>query len=79
MPNQSTDQIRTDYSEGICNYDTECTWAGQGCGGGHGICTNNPKKYKDLMTTCEINDNFPANQGFSCGCIEATSKCGWKM
>lgn len=78
-PPSNMSMIRTDYSEGTCSQDAQCTWAGQGCGGGHGVCTNNPKKYDGMMSTCEINDNHPSNQGFSCGCITAQNRCGWKM
>ena len=65
-------------SEGSCTIDSECSWSEQGCGGGHGICTNDPDKYKNMFSTCEINPNFPTNLGYSCGCIETQSKCGWE-
>ncbi|MBU0534593.1 MAG: hypothetical protein ABIJ82_02735 [Patescibacteria group bacterium] len=65
-------------SEGSCTDDTQCQWAGEGCGGGHGICTNNPDKYKNIVTTCDIVDTFPANLGYMCGCIETLNQCGWK-
>ncbi len=65
-------------AEGSCSEDSQCYWADQGCGGGHGVCTNNPEKYEDLMSTCEINEKFPANLGYSCGCVEALGQCAWK-
>lgn len=70
--------VRLDYSEGTCSIDTDCTWAGEGCGGGHGVCTNNPQKYKGSVSTCDINQNFPANQNYTCGCVKSVGKCGWK-
>jgi len=65
-------------SEGSCTTDSQCQWAGEGCGGGHGICTNDPSKYKDTITTCDVVPDFPANLGYTCGCIETLGKCGWK-
>ena len=65
------------YSEGNCTQDNQCKWAGKGCGGGHGICTDTPNK-NNGDSTCEINENFPTNQGYSrCGCIISVKKCGW--
>ena len=74
----SSSDFRLDYSEGECEVDANCQWAGDGCGGGHGVCTNSPAKYDGVMTTCDINDDFPANQGYSCGCIMTKGQCGWK-
>lgn len=65
-------------SEGICKVDTDCQWAGEGCGGGHGVCTDSPGKYKGVMTTCDIVPDFPANRGYQCGCVLSLGKCGWK-
>lgn len=65
-------------SEGSCAEDVQCQWAGKGCGGGHGICTDIPEKYKNAVTTCDVNENFPANLGYVCGCIGTLGKCGWK-
>lgn len=65
------------YSEGACNSSNQCVYAEYGCGGGHGICTTTPEKYKDMMTTCEYNPDFPAFLGYSCECIASISKCGW--
>ncbi len=71
-------QFTTDFSEGDCNIDSQCSWAQQGCGGGHGICTNQPEKYAGRITTCDINPNFPSNNGYTCGCIADIEKCGWE-
>ncbi len=65
-------------SEGSCTADSQCVWANQGCGRGHGFCTNEPEKYADMVTTCEVNPNFPANLGYSCGCVETQGVCGWE-
>ena len=73
-----TADLRFDYAEGNCIVSTECIAAGEGCGGGHSICTNTPEKYKDRITTCDINMNHPTNQGFYCTCIVEQNKCGWK-
>lgn len=67
-----------DHSEGSCLVNTDCTWVSQGCGGGHGTCTNNPKDHIDDVSTCDIVSDFPSNNGYSCGCIEKIGKCGWK-
>ncbi len=78
----SPDSIEDDYllekAEGSCADNTQCVWAGQGCGGGYGVCTNDPEKYRDVVTICTINEDFPTNRGYTCGCIETLSKCGWK-
>lgn len=80
-PDEQTTET-SDYllekSEGSCVDDTGCQWAGEGCGGGHGVCTNDPEKYKDIVTTCDAVESFPSNRGFTCGCIEVLGKCGWK-
>ena len=65
------------YSEGNCLTTSECSYAGEGCGGGHGICTNNPEKYEGAVTTCDIVPSHPINQGYGCVCIGALGKCGW--
>ena len=64
-------------AEGICSKASDCVYAGDSCGGGHGICTNQPEKYENLITTCEIIPSHPINNGYSCTCIEALGKCGW--
>jgi hypothetical protein len=66
------------FSEGNCKKTSDCEWAGEGCGGGHGMCTNNPGYYKNSVSTCDVNPFFPANQGYSCTCISTVEKCGWK-
>ncbi|KKT55800.1 MAG: hypothetical protein UX08_C0004G0017 [Candidatus Collierbacteria bacterium GW2011_GWB1_45_35] len=76
-PTESSDYI-LEASEGSCDDNAQCQWAGEGCGGGHGMCTNNPEKYQDVITTCDINENFPANRGYSCGCVVTLGRCGWK-
>ena len=73
-------QIITEYAEGECASDAQCSWAGQGCGGGHGVCTDQPEKYAGVITTCILNidPDFPSNNGYSCGCILDIRKCGWE-
>ncbi len=66
-------------SEGFCTSDDQCQWASQGCGGGHGICTNDSKQYENMMSTCDYDENFPANIGYVCGCVKALGRCGWKQ
>lgn len=67
-----------EYAEGACTADADCQWAGEGCGGGHGMCTNTPEKYKDAVTTCDVNANFPSNRGYACGCVVREGRCGWE-
>jgi eight-cysteine-cluster-containing protein len=55
------------YSEGTCSTDAECVPAG--CSSQ--ICSNDP----DIITTCEIRDDFPDTDIYSCGCVENT--CAW--
>lgn len=74
---QDQSNYTLDYSEGNCSKDADCEWAGEGCGGGHGICTNQPEKYRPI-STCDVNLNFPANRNYTCGCITSLEKCGWK-
>ncbi|OHA46417.1 MAG: hypothetical protein A3A80_03605 [Candidatus Terrybacteria bacterium RIFCSPLOWO2_01_FULL_44_24] len=76
-PKNTSLETTFDYSEGNCTYDSQCTWAGEGCGGGHGMCTNQPEKYGDI-STCDYNFNFPSNNGYTCGCISTLGKCGWR-
>lgn len=66
-----------DNAEGTCSSSSQCKYAGDGCGGGHGICTNNPKKYEGRITICDINMKHPSNQGYTCSCIRSLGKCGW--
>ncbi len=70
-----SEDARFDFSEGECQQASDCTYAGEGCGGDHGVCTNNPDKYKGMMTTCDIVENHPVNNGYTCAC--AQNKCGW--
>lgn len=72
-----TSTYTLEKSEGYCSSDTLCVWAGDSCGGGHGICTNNPQKYENNVTTCEVDESFPANLGYTCGCVETVGMCGW--
>lgn len=65
-------------SEGWCEIDSDCVYAGDGCGGGHGICTSNPQNYKGRSTTCDIVASHPSNQDYSCGCVQSKKLCGWK-
>src|SRR3990167_9211345 len=48
IPEESPANTRLDYSEGVCNLDSNCEWAGEACGGGHGVCTNDPQKYEGM-------------------------------
>ncbi|GAI88549.1 unnamed protein product [marine sediment metagenome] len=64
-----------EYAEGSCSAANECVYAGEGCGGGHGVCTNNPERYQDIITTCDVVLNHPINNGYDCTCIEG--KCSW--
>ena len=78
-PSSAKDPAYTlQYSEGACAADEDCSWAGEGCGGGHGLCTDQPQKYAGAVTTCEVNPGFPANRGYACGCIAQEKKCGWE-
>ena len=63
------------YSEGVCKFEKDCSYAGDGCGGGHGVCTNDPEKHANDISTCNINATHPTNNGFECSCIN--TKCGW--
>ncbi len=74
-PNPNNKSEDYSYSEGVCKSDNDCHYAGDSCGGGHGYCTNNPGKYKGVITTCEINQKHPINNHFSCIC--QAGKCGW--
>lgn len=69
---------RTDYSEGSCSFmNNSCKWAGEACGGGHGVCTNEPSKYTGRASICDINYNFPSMMGYRCSCLAFSGKCGW--
>jgi len=73
-------KIRVDYSEGNCNKDNQCKWIGEVCGGGHGVCTSNKEKINNEVQIgpCDINNNFPHNQGYNCGCVKLLGRCGWE-
>lgn len=77
LGNKTTDSLLQN-SEGTCQKESDCIWAGEGCGGGHGFCTNNPGKYEGAITTCDIVPDFPTNKGFKCGCDTKLGKCAWK-
>jgi len=47
--NELPDDYLLTYSEGNCLTTSGCSYAGEGCGGGHGICTNNPEKYEGAV------------------------------
>lgn len=66
-----------EYSEGDCNSNKDCEWAGDACGGGHGLCTNNPSRFEGSGSICDINQKFPANNGYMCSCVKSVNKCGW--
>ena len=66
-----------EYSEGSCALPKDCAYAGEGCGGGHGVCTNEPAKYEGMKSTCDIVPKHPTNNNYSCTCIQALKKCGW--
>ena len=73
-------KIRLDYSNGGCNHDDECEWVGEVCGGGHGVCTSNKEKNNNefQIGSCDVNNNFPHNQGYNCGCVKLLGRCGWE-
>jgi len=55
------------YALGECIFDSECFVGG--CSGQ--ICSND----EGVITTCEIRDDFPDKNIYSCGCIN--KKCAW--
>ena len=65
------------WSDGSCKTASDCQAKEYGCGGGHIVCTNNTEKWKDMISTCEIVENHPSQQGYSCSCVVKESKCGW--
>jgi hypothetical protein len=68
-----------EWSDGACAKTSDCSAIEYGCGGGHIECTNNTAKWKGVISTCEIVENHPSKQGYSCTCISAENKCGWKQ
>ncbi len=55
------------YSYGECQQDSDCNVIG--CTSE--MCSADP----NLMTTCEINADFPDKNIYACGCIKDI--CGW--
>lgn len=55
------------YTLGVCNNDSDCVPAG--CSGQ--ICSSS----EDLVTTCEIRQDFPDKNIYSCGCV--SDFCTW--
>ncbi len=72
-----TQEYTFDWSDGSCDADSDCQELEYGCGGGHIVCTNNPEKWKDMMSTCDIVANHPVKEGYQCGCVLSENKCGW--
>ena len=70
----SQQNIITDWSDGECNKEKSCQEIEYGCG--NIMCTSNPEKYKDLMSTCEIITNHPSQQDYNCECVN--DKCVWR-
>lgn len=66
-----------EWSDGNCESSEECTALSYGCGGGRIVCTNNPDKWKGMITTCEIIEDHPSKEGFRCDCVVEDNKCGW--
>jgi len=66
-----------EWSDGSCSSNSECQAFEYGCGGGHIMCTNDTAKWKGMMSTCEIVENHPSQQGFRCACVLKEKKCGW--
>lgn len=77
LPKFDTGNYLYEYAEGNCEKESDCSWAGEGCGGGHGVCTNTPEKYESMITTCDINSEFPVNKGYICTCNRFAKKCAW--
>lgn len=74
----STNQtLRFDYAGGGCMIDLQCRHY-DGCGGGHGKCSSSLLNTPGQLSTCDINEDFPANNGYDCGCIEQMGLCGWE-
>lgn len=66
-----------DWSDGACESDADCEAIEYGCGGGHIMCTNDTAKWKDVMSTCEIVEGHPSNEGYACSCSAKENRCGW--
>jgi hypothetical protein len=75
--NAPTTDISTEWTDATsCTSNTDCSDIEFGCGGGHTMCTSDPESYKDRMSTCEIVEDHPSEQGYSCQCVEQS--CVWK-
>jgi len=66
-----------EWSDGSCESDADCQPVEYGCGGGRIMCTNDPAKWKDVITTCEIIEDHPSKEGYSCACSAQEKRCGW--
>jgi len=76
--NQTSIDYTLTYSEGNCSTSSDCSYQGEGCGGGHGYCTSSTAKGSEpVFTTCEVVAKHPINNNYSCSCIESIGKCGW--
>lgn len=69
---------RLDYSAGNCSTAEDCHWIDKGCGGGHGLCSSKPQEGLSF-SPCDVNYDFPANQGYKCTCLVSKGKCGWSL
>ena len=70
-------QFTFEWSDGSCSSNSDCQAFEYGCGGGHIMCTNDTAKWKGMMSTCDIVENHPSQQGFRCACVLKDKKCGW--
>ncbi len=70
-------QFTFQWSDGNCTSAAQCKSTEFGCGGGHTMCTSNPEKFKGMLSTCEMVENHPSDQGFRCACVTKEKKCGW--
>ena len=66
-----------DWAEGSCSSAEDCTEVEYGCGGGHTMCTDNPENWEDVISTCEIVEDHPTNDGYTCTCDVSQNRCGW--
>ena len=58
---------RLKYAEGGCSQTSDCVVGG--CS--NHICSNN----NDIITTCEMGEDFPTTESFDCSCYR--EKCTW--
>ena len=61
------DEGNPKYAQGDCQIKADC----QPAGCSMHVCSNNP----ELITTCELVDDFPDKEVYKCGCIE--NRCLW--